>query len=127
MTTVQSFVAETLRQVRDAINDFNAESEDKVGPAGKVQISRYRVGEEALIAAGYISTTAGVATKVEFDIAITTAESNDVDGKAGIKVASLLELGGGGATSQSSSNVSRVKFNLPLALPTKTYPEDQLN
>jgi hypothetical protein len=55
--------------------------------------------------------------KVEFDVAVTAGETKKSGGGAGI---SVVGLGGGGAhstTEGQSSNVSRIKFSVPLTLP----------
>lgn len=49
----------------------------------------------------------------EFDVAVTVAESADID--AGAKISVLgASIGAGGATSSGSTSISRVKFKVPL-------------
>jgi len=58
---------------------------------------------------------------VEFDIAVTREAGSDGSIRGGIRV---LSLGAGGERSNSSaeSNVSRVRFSIPVALPNQLSP-----
>ena len=53
---------------------------------------------------------------VDFDVAITATESESANGGASLKVASLLNIGGGGETKTENQTVSRIKYTLPLVL-----------
>ena len=53
---------------------------------------------------------------VDFDVAITTTEAENANGGASLKVASLLNIGGGGETKTENQTVSRIKYTLPLVL-----------
>ena len=53
---------------------------------------------------------------VDFDVAITTTESEGTNGGVSLKVASLLNIGGGGESKTENQIVSRIKYTLPLVL-----------
>ena len=61
--------------------------------------------------------------QIEFDISVTVADKAGVDGKAGIRVMGL-EVGGGGKQETSSSSVSRIKFSVPMLLPSTAERAD---
>lgn len=51
---------------------------------------------------------------VEFDVAVSVTETASTDGKAGIKVFSVAELGGGVGQKSENSTVSHIKFAVPI-------------
>jgi hypothetical protein len=53
---------------------------------------------------------------VAFDVAVTVTDSSEGGGRAGIKVASFLEIGGEGKKTVTSEAVSRIQFVVPLAV-----------
>lgn len=61
-------------------------------------------------------------TDVVFDVATTVSEGGSASGGAGIKVPALGSLGAKGTLEASHTNVSRVSFTVPLAIPR---PQDQ--
>lgn len=50
---------------------------------------------------------------LEFDVAIIANEGTETKARAGITVASLLNLNAGGASSQFGGSESRIKFKIP--------------
>lgn len=56
---------------------------------------------------------------VDFDVAITATESEEANGGASLKVASLLCLGGGTENRTENQTISRIKYTLPLVLAKK--------
>jgi hypothetical protein len=63
---------------------------------------------------------------VAFDVAVTVAESTGTNAGAKLQIASLLSLGAGGESRDASSSTSRVKFNVPLALPVDSASKETL-
>lgn len=51
---------------------------------------------------------------IDFDVAVTTIEGEEVSGGGGIQVASILKAGGEYKTTSENSNVSRIKFTVPF-------------
>ena len=56
---------------------------------------------------------------VDFDVAITATESEGANGSTGLKVASLLNIGGGIESKIENQTISRIKYTLPLVLSKK--------
>lgn len=60
-------------------------------------------------------------SNIDFDVAVTTeAKENAENGiKAGIKIASILNIGVGskGDETESYQNISRIRFSIPVLLP----------
>lgn len=53
---------------------------------------------------------------VEFDIAVAAGEKTDTKGTVGVAI-SVFKLGAGGQSTESTSQTSRLKFIVPVALP----------
>jgi len=66
-----------------------------------------------------------VVSFVEFDMAVTATEGKETKGGIGV-VAGVFTLGSAGKSDAASGSESRIKFSVPLLLPThKEY--DELN
>ena len=57
---------------------------------------------------------------IDFDVAVTTGGEISGEAKGRIKIASF-QLGGGGSITDTQQNVSRMKFTIPVCLPTGKY------
>lgn len=64
---------------------------------------------------------------VEFDVAVTSTETDSSNGGAKLKVASMLSLGGDLSSQSINQTVSRIKFSIPLVLDVsnKTLHQDK--
>jgi hypothetical protein len=100
---VKDFVAETLRQVTEAIN----ENESSLDSGGK--------HVEDLKKLNMFSLHGGWVTHVDFDIAVT--ESRSKEGGAKLSIAGVGGLGGD--LSEGTETASRVKFRVPLQIKRK--------
>lgn len=63
---------------------------------------------------GWDAVTRDHVRLVEFDVAVTVTEASTVDGKAGIKVFSIVEAGAGASANSENSTVSHIKFSVPI-------------
>lgn len=54
---------------------------------------------------------------VDFDVAVTVAENTATNAQAKLNVATILSLGAGGQSGNSSAATNRLTFKVPLALP----------
>ena len=57
---------------------------------------------------------------IKFDVAVTTGGSMQGDLGAGINVAGL-KIGGSGEVTDEHQNISRIQFEIPVALPNGEY------
>lgn len=113
---VQEFVAETLKQiiegVRLAQNEIAVDRDErKDGAINPERASGKATGPRASSGHQPIET-------VSFDIAITVSEETSAGGKGGLMVAGV-GLGAKGEFTSASTAVSRVNFNVPIALPQR--------
>ena len=56
---------------------------------------------------------------VNFDVAVTATETEGANGGGGLKVAGLVNIGGGAESKTENQTVSRVKYTLQLELSKK--------
>ena len=89
---IETFVAETLRQVRSGV--FSAETDG-------VSIDKGQAPPNPM--------------NVDFDIAVTVNEESSKEGGGKIQVWGV-NLGGTAASQTSSTSVSRVQFTIPIVL-----------
>jgi len=97
---IKEFVSDTLKQIID----------------GVVDAQEYAKNKEAVLVPHL-----DYYRNISFDVAVTVDESKQKEGKAGITVWSI-GAGVGGKTESSSSTVSRIKFEIPIALPKGSQP-----
>jgi hypothetical protein len=95
---VKEFVAETLKQVTEAVNENESTLKNEKGHINGLQNINM------------ISIGGGFITYVDFDIAVT--ESTSQEGGAKLSIAGLG--GFGGDLSNGTETVSRVKFRVPI-------------
>lgn len=110
MLELKDFVHQTLVQIAKGVN---AAGEEIVGMGGAIpeKFSAYGSGVMKSQRDG-----PAVVHIVDFDVAITTLQSEGVEGGAGIFVA-FLTAGGKGKYEEQSSTISRVKFPVPIQYP----------
>lgn len=111
---LKTFIEETLRQLIDgvsAVNDFAREKGAVINP----QTLEFYVnsGQSDM----WCDVTGRIASKVEFDVAVTATEATGTKGGAGVFLAPF-KLGAEGKSDWSTQNVSRIKFALQTLLPT---------
>lgn len=95
---LEKFVKETLLQVLRGIR----------GAADEVEEHEGRVSPELV---------GGTLQNIEFDVAVFASEDSATGGKAGIRVASMIGIGGKKEVSSSHRSESRIKFTVPVEYP----------
>ena len=111
---LKDFIASTLIQIVEGVAQ-SAEAVSKVGgavnPAFQPSSSTERFG----------STKDGLNTPVyavSFDVAVVASSTDSLDAGAKLTVASVFSVGGKATTSERDEVTSRIKFMIPLLLPT---------
>ena len=59
----------------------------------------------------------GLAMRVDFDLAVTVTQSDNLKAGGGISIASLVNADTTCENSSQSESVSRIKYTIPLELP----------
>lgn len=114
---LKDFIKNTISSISLAIIESQEELKEKgviVNPE-KVEIGKN--GEKLLRTDGwrYIQN-------LEFDVSVIAEEHQNGDGKAELKIAGLLKIGGGMSELSTIQNQNRIKFNIPVAFSTTETP-----
>jgi hypothetical protein len=99
---VKEFVAETLKQISEAVQENETTFKKAKSPGGSDKLQSINMFKH----------NDGFVTHVDFDIAVT--ESASKDGGAKLSIAGIGKVGGD--LKQGTETVSRVKFRVPLQL-----------
>jgi len=102
---LKEFVAETLIAIHDAITEAISRIE---AAGGKGTINPHWIEDG--------SWDKNV-EKVEFDIAVSVADKTAGTAKAGIKVFTVVDVGGDGSKSWEHIVANKVKFSVPMIFP----------
>lgn len=109
---LKTFIKQSLLDIAGAIKEVNEDTTTnmKVNPTELIGDSGTSVetdnGKYAQV------------QKVKFDIAVTAGNNLEGDVGAGINVAGV-KIGGSGKVTDEHEKVSRIQFEIPIALPTK--------
>ena len=111
MINLEDFIGESLKQIINGIENAQVHAESKHAyinvptiqySGGMIKINKDSLPEPQMI---------------EFDIAVTTTEIKDIKGGVGIFV-SGFGLGYQASKGTSGSEISRIKFSIPVVLPS---------
>jgi hypothetical protein len=111
---LRDFVSETLVQIAEGV----ASAQERSSAIGAHINPKLTGSATFAVQHGFLSSAAGAAQIVGFDVALTVTEGKGTKGGIGI-VAGAITLGSSGHSSAENSSVSRVKFSVPLILPVK--------
>jgi hypothetical protein len=108
---LQEFVCETLKEVIAGVK----EAQTYAASAGaKVNPEQDRPKGKT----GYVIDSSVPVQEVDFDIAVTSADTTETQAGAGVFVAAL-GIGAQGKSDTSISSINRIRFSVPLALPVQ--------
>lgn len=102
---LREFVSETLVAINMGVQDAIIAHQQVEGAVGVINPVW---GEDAN------AINADHKQNVEFDVAVTVTDKSSVGGKAGIKIFSVVDIGGEGSSALEQSSVSRIKFTIPI-------------
>jgi len=109
---LDQFISESLNQIFRGISNAKKEA-NELG----FQVNPWIVGGRSDPSGLLIDRETKTPVKVvEFDVAVTTTESDQSKGGAGIFIAPLA-IGAQKKTSETNMVVSRIKFSVPISLP----------
>jgi len=109
---LKEFIAETLVSIIDGVE---AAQKEKGGLSVNPPVAAYETDEKHK---HLTSLDNELIQMVDFDVALTTTKGTNTQGGIGLMVAGV-GLGAKGQTDITDSCVSRIRFNVPLQLPTK--------
>jgi hypothetical protein len=110
---LKDFIKGAIREIGAAVR----EGREELGPVGiaVVPVGRFVSQANDLGARGIHCDGDGCSIALEFDVAVTAESENRANGEGGVKLwVFSASVGGSGTT--ASSQISRVKFALPIRL-----------
>ena len=107
---LETFIAETLRQIVKGVKTAQ-QHQDCEG----AQINRKI---ETLSAMGGAPSDETPPQQIEFDVAVTVTEESEKKGGIGV-FTGVVGIGGQANSNTANCSVSRIKFSVPVVLPTK--------
>lgn len=117
---VKEFVSETLKQVIEGVKDAQPRATE-LGGAVNPKGLRYLDGSSGAV---QHQETTRIGQEIEFDIAVTVAETDEAKGGLGLMIATF-GLGAQVKTSSAEQLVNRIKFRIPVIFPKSEYKEDE--
>lgn len=108
---VKSFVTETIVQICEGVTDAVSRLEGSdaiVSPSGIVASENSMYVHEDY---------RRIVQNVEFDVAVTVTEAQGSEGGLGLMVG-MIGLGSKGKSDSENSSTSRIRFSVPVSLPT---------
>ena len=117
---LKDFVKETLVQIVRGVDDANIALSDKTAFVASTNIKTNKDIKGTVDKKGRTHYV----TDVDFDVAINIQNTKTKESGVGVEILSVLNVGGKGGSESTNISTSRIKFSLPLALPTE--PEDKL-
>ena len=112
---LKTFVSETLKQIAEGVKQAQ---EDVKELGATVNPSNTTYADKQLYLTHNKTITAQV---IDFDISLTETEATQAGGSIGVFFGSV-GLGAHGKTESGSNAMNRVKFSVPVALPTHFCP-----
>lgn len=121
---LRQFVAQTVTQILEGVSEAKKLAAGKGGSVSP-KAARYPFAQQTeMLKSGMLFTRSGeVVHIVDFDVAVTVVEQSGKEGKAGISIGSVVNLGGGGEQSTSSTSANRLKFRVPICYESDSSPQ----
>lgn len=110
---LKEFIKDTVTQIADAVTELNGGT------------SKFNLVVNPIVSIGginkgtlHIGRQECVLTNIEFNLSLTTSENKGSDAKVGV-FASVIGVGASSNENAQNEIVSKIKFSLPILLPTK--------
>ena len=110
---LKEFIKDTVTQIADAVTELNGGT-SKFNLAVNPIVSIGGINKGTL----QIGRQECVLTNIEFNLSLTTSENKGSDAKVGV-FASVIGVGASSNENAQNEIVSKIKFSLPILLPTK--------
>ena len=103
--TLQDFVRDSLIQVTSGVDEARVKNR-KIAPWVQAESDKK--------CSGFTIHDGTPAFLVEFDVAVSVSTKKDGSGGASISIAHVFTAGGGAEASKEHSEVSRIRFSVPI-------------
>ena len=120
---LKEFIKGAITSISEAIT----ESQTELGTKGIIVnperlANSQTTGEKILASDGW-----RYAQTLEFDVSVGVEEQSEMDGKGELKVAGIINIGGGGKENSVNQYQNRLKFSIPVAFTTVETPSEYKN
>jgi hypothetical protein len=110
--SLKEFIASTIQQILEGVTTAQA-----AAPAG-AQVAPHRSPLEEGAAKQQMLRSGEPLTHVEFDVTLGNTEGTATSGKIGVLLGTI-GLGSEGKSQQGTTALTRIKFSIPVALPSQ--------
>jgi hypothetical protein len=114
LVKLEDFITETLTQIIRGVKNANVIAKEYGAIINPATAHRNSQGDLQVSSSQILTRPV---QEIDFDIAITAAEKSDTKGGAGVFI-SIVGIGTQLRDSTENSTVSRIKFRVPIKLPT---------
>ena len=114
---IKDFIKESLLQIVDGITEANKALETRGASIPTTGVAGEGVWW-TIIKDGKNSQTRH-AMRVDFDLAVTVSQSDNLKAGGGISIASLINAKTSVENTSQSESISRIKYTIPLELPNQ--------
>ena len=116
---LNDFIKNTISSISDAIVESQDELKDKGVIVNPEKLGIDKDGNKALLSDGsrYVQN-------LDFDVLISVEDKQGDDLGGGLKIAGLLNIGGGISDESINKNHNRIKFTIPIAFSTTPTPRE---
>lgn len=119
MIELKDFISETIKQIFDGVTDAQEYAKEKGGIVSP-KVTLYSNSPNFYSGLAHVTNSGpDLANMIEFDVAIAASEGTQTKNEVGAKLITVLGASMQGQSEVSSSTVSRIKFVLPIVLPSK--------
>ena len=115
---IKDFVKEALSQIVEGINEANQQMNDKGAFVASTDLWETPRNPKSDIYTK-CNNKHQIVREIEFDISIEVSDSSKAGGGGSLQVLSLFHAEGGVENNIHSSSMHKIRFSLPLALPSK--------
>ncbi len=122
--TLKDFVREAITDVISGVRDAQEQAKDIHGPTGKPAMVNPRLTTMSLRGAdatrlGNLEAEGGHRVEMfEFDVAVIAAQQEGEKAGIGVVLASIVTGGVHAESKQEDRSISRIKFSVPVVLPS---------
>lgn len=120
---LDEFINNTLTDIVSGIQKANQKLESSGSYVCSSHLSQ-NLGEGARRISKDKNGNLHVISEINFDVAVTASNSSKDEAGGGIKVFSVVKLGGSISNDTANNEVSRIQFSIPLALPHNSIEEE---
>ena len=120
---IKDFIVEAVTQIAQGVSELK-EKNDELGIIVNPNI---QVGEGTKWYVPQKKSSFHMDRQVQdvgFEISVTVVNEQNGGGKAGLSIAGFLEVGAGAGNRNAEENVNKLKFTIPVCLPTTILNDD---